>query len=318
MQIKMIVRVVLSSLALVACVTATAQAQRVYDESLDTTVTLDRQATVDLSLMSGRIDIVGGGGSQARIRATSKGGDIRFDASGGRLRLSVDPGSHRRCRDDYRTNCSSGSGDARFELTVPAGTRVLANSISGPISVRGTKGEIDANSVSGSVIVTDAARKVKAASVSGNVSVSQVLGDVRASSVSGRVEVIDVTGDVETESVSGRISMTGARSKFVRAGTVSGRIAYAGTFDPSGTYEFKSHSGSLWLTLPSDVGAQMRIETFSGGIDSDFPVTLQPNQTRGSTRNIEFKIGDGRSRIVAETFSGQIKLQRGDGRDTRD
>jgi DUF4097 and DUF4098 domain-containing protein YvlB len=62
----------------------------------------------------------------------------------------------------------------------------------------------------------------------------------------------------------------------------------------------------------------MRIETFSGGIDSDFPVTLQPNQTRGSTRNIEFKIGDGRSRIVAETFSGQIKLQRGDGRDSRD
>jgi hypothetical protein len=316
-QIKMIVKVVLSSVALVACVTATAQAQRDYGESLDTTVTLDRQATVDLSLMSGRIDVVGGGGSQARIRATSNGGDIRFDASGGRLRLSVDPG-HRRCRDDYRENCGSGSGDARFELTVPAGTRVLANSISGPISVRGTKGEIDANAVSGSVIVSDAARKVKAASVSGNVSVSQVVGDVRASSVSGRVEVTDVTGDVETESVSGRISITGARSKFVRAGTVSGRIAYTGTFDPAGTYEFKSHSGSLWLTLPADVGAQMRIETFSGGIDSDFPVTLQPNQTGGSTRNIEFKIGDGRSRIVAETFSGQIKLQRGDGRDTRD
>ncbi len=317
MQINMIVKVVLSSLVLTACVTATAEAQRDYRESLDTTVTLDRQATVDLSLMSGRIDVVGGGGSQARIRATSNGGEIRLDASGGRLRLSVDP-AHRRCRDDYGANCSSGTGDARFEVTVPAGTRVLANSISGPISVRGAKGEVDVNSVSGSVIVTDAVRKAKAASVSGNVSVSQVVGDVRASSVSGRVEVADVTGDVETESVSGRISMIGARSKFVRAGTVSGRIAYSGTFDPSGTYEFKSHSGSLCLSLPADVGAQVRIETFSGGIDSDFPVTLQPNKTRGSTRNIEFKIGDGRSRIVAETFSGQIRLQRGDGRDTRD
>jgi DUF4097 and DUF4098 domain-containing protein YvlB len=317
-QIKMIVKVVLSSLALVACVTATAQAQRDYGESLDTTVTLDRQATVDLSLMSGRIDVVGGSGSQARVRATSNSGDIRFDATGGRLRLSVDPG-RRRCRDDYKTHCSSGTGDARFEVTVPIGTRVLANSISGPISVRGAKGEADANSVSGSVTVVDAARKVKAASVSGNVSVSQVAGDVRASSVSGRVEVIDVAGDIETESVSGRISITGARSKYVRAGSVSGRIAYGGTFDPSGTYEFKTHSGSLWLSLPADVGAQVRIETFSGGIDSDFPVTLQPTERgRSSTRNIEFKIGDGRSRIVAETFSGQIKIQRGDGRDTRD
>lgn len=313
----MIVKVLLSSLALVACVAAPAQAQRNYRESVDTTVTLDRQGTVDLSLMSGRIEVVGGSGSQARVRATSTRGEIRFDATGGRLRLSVDPGG-RRCRDDYGADCAHGAGDARFEVTVPAGTRVLANSISAPITVRGTKGEVDANSVSGGVIVTDAARKVKASSVSGNVSVSQVAGDVRASSVSGRVEMLDVTGDVESESVSGRISITGARSKYVRAGTVSGRIAYAGTFDPSGTYEFKSHSGSLWLSLPANVGAQVMLETFSGSIDSDFPVTLQPTSAGRSTRNIEFRIGDGRSRIVAETFSGQIKLQRGDGRDSRE
>src|SRR5687768_11349170 len=235
----MIVKVVLSSLALVACVTATAQAQRDYRESLDTTVTLDRQATVDLSLMSGRIEVVGGSGSQARVRATTTRGEIRFDAAGGRLRLSVDPGG-RRCREDHGADCAHGDGDARFVVTVPHGTRVLANSISAPISVRGSKGEVDVNSVSGSVIVSDAARKVKAASVSGNVSVSQVAGDVRASSVSGRVEMADVAGDIESESVSGRISITGARSKYVRAGTVSGRIAYAGTFDPSGTYHFKS------------------------------------------------------------------------------
>jgi DUF4097 and DUF4098 domain-containing protein YvlB len=314
----MIVRVVLSSLALVVCIATTAQAQRDNRESLDTTVTLDRQATVDLSLMSGRIDVVGGGGSQARVRATSNSGDIRFDATGGRLRLSVDPG-RRRCSDDPRVRCSRGSGDARFEVTVPAGTRVLANSISGPISVRGAKGEVDVNSVSGSLIVTDAGRKVKAASVSGNVDVSQVAGDVRASSVSGRVEVTDVTGDIETESVSGRIAITGARSKYVRAGSVSGRIGYAGTFDPSGTYEFKTHSGSLRLLLPANVGAQVRIETFNGQIDSDFPVTLQPTGVgRSSTRNIEFKIGDGRSRIVAETFNGQIRIERGDGRDIRE
>jgi hypothetical protein len=32
---------------------------------------------------------------------------------------------------------------------------------------------------------------------------------------------------------------------------------------------------------------------------------------------MEFKIGNGRSRIVAESFSGNIKLERGDGRDSR-
>jgi len=302
----MIVKVWISGLALVVCVAATAQAQRDYVETLDTTVALDRQATVDLSLMSGRVEVIGGSGSQAHVKATSSRGDIQFDAGPGRLRLSVDPGRH-------------GTGDARFEVTVPAGTRVLVNSLSAPLSIRGVKGEVDANSVSGSIDINDATRKVKAESVSGNVEVSQVVGDVRASSVSGRVEVDDVTGDLETESVSGRVIMTRAHSKYVRAGTVSGRIAYAGTFEPAGSYEFKSHSGSIRLSLPKDVGAQVRIETFSGAVDSDFPVTLQPTKlNNGSNGRIEFKIGDGRSRIIAESFSGNIRIERGDGRDSRD
>lgn len=299
-------RVLLSAVLTVAA-SATAGAQTsYYGESLDTVVTLDRQATVDLSLLSGRVTVTGGSGNQARVHAFTDRGDLQFDAEPGRLRLQVDPSR-------------GGRGSATFDLTVPAGTRVIVNSISAPVSVRGAKGEVDINVVSASVIVDDAARKVKASSVSGNVDVSRVTGDVRASSVSGHVDVNDVTGDLETETVSGRITMNSAKSRFVRAGTVSGRISYSGTFAPDGSYEFKSHSGGVLLVLPSDIGAQLRIETFSGSVDSDFPVTLQPSDDgRGAGRKMEFRIGNGRSRIVAESFSGAIKLQRADGRDLRD
>ena len=92
----------------------TGGAQRYYGETLDTTVTLDRNGTVDLSLMSGRIEVVGGSGSKAHIRATTNRGDIQFDAGAGRIRLSVEPGSR------------GGVGDAQFELSVPSGTRVIA------------------------------------------------------------------------------------------------------------------------------------------------------------------------------------------------
>ncbi len=305
MNMETMARAVLSAVVLTVAATATAGAQRRFAESLDTTVTLDRMATVDLSLLSGRVEVVGGEGSRAHVRASSDRGDIQFDAQPGRLQLSIDP--------------RHGRGDATFELTVPTGTRVIVNTISAPISIRGAKGEVDANAVSGSIIVIDAARKVKAETVSGNVEVSRVAGDARASSVSGRVQVSDVSGDLETESVSGRITMTSVKSRFVRAGSVSGRLSYDGTFEPDGTYEFKTHSGGVWLSLPANVGAQVRVETFSGSVDSDFPVTLQPNTDgRSSNRRIEFRIGDGRSRIVAESFSGNIKLQRGDGRDSRD
>src|SRR3712207_7977757 len=40
--------------------------------------------------------------------------------------------------------------------------------------------------------------------------------------------------------------------------------------------DFDAHSGDVRLVVPADAGAQISVETFSGTIDSDFPMTLQP------------------------------------------
>ena len=117
------------------------------------------------------------------------------------------------------------------------------------------------------------------------------------------------------ETVSGQIRISNARSKSVRAESVSGRVSYGGSFDPAGSYDFTSHSGSVTLSLPADAGATVRLETFSGNVDSDFPVTFGANLSRPShDSKFEFTIGNGRSRIVAETFSGNIRIQRGTSR----
>ena len=79
MQIRM-TGALLSAIMLIAGASTKATAQRRYSESLDTTVTIDRQATVDLSLFSGRVDIAGGSGTQAHVRASTDRGGIDFDA----------------------------------------------------------------------------------------------------------------------------------------------------------------------------------------------------------------------------------------------
>jgi len=54
-------------------------------------------------------------------------------------------------------------------------------------------------------------------------------------------------------------------------------------------------------------------------VDSDFPVTLESGRThKGHESKFEFRIGNGRSRINAETFSGDIRIQRGTSRDNRE
>ena len=96
-------------------------------------------------------------------------------------------------------------------------------------------------------------------------------------------------------------------------------MSYEGTVDPSGNYSFKSNSGRITLGVPADVSATVSLETFSGNVDSDFPVTLGSGTNRiGRDSKFEFRIGSGRARIVLESFSGNIRIQRGTSRDNQE
>jgi hypothetical protein len=99
----------------------------------------------------------------------------------------------------------------------------------------------------------------------------------------------------------------------VRAETVSGSVEFEGRTERGGRYDFASHSGDVRLVLPQTLGALISVETFSGTIDSDFPITLTPGQRHG--RQYEFQVGDGGARIGASSFSGGIYIQRGTSRD---
>ena len=284
---------------------ATAQDDR-YREKFDTTVTMDRGGSVSISVYSGHVNVVGVSGSQVRVKGFVDRGELNFDAHSGSVRMQVEPdGRH--------------GGNAELDLTVPIGTRVMIDGFSAPYSVKGVKGEVKLETMSGNVEVSDAVGRTTIETVSGNILVKGIEGDLRAESVSGRLDISDVNGDVESESISGHIWINGAKSRSVRAETVSSSVAYGGTVDPSGTYTFKSNSGRITLGVPSDVGATVSLETFSGNVDSDFPVTMGSGTNRiGRDSKFEFKIGSGRAHITLETFSGNIRIQRGTGRDNQE
>ena len=170
--------------------------------------------------------------------------------------------------------------------------------------------------MSGDVNVEDVVHSATLESVSGNVQARTVEGDARLRSVSGDVDLSGVHGDVTLSSVSGHGYVRDARSRMVRMETVSGDLEYAGTFDPTGTYDFRAHSGDIRLELPTDVGAALSIETFSGDINTDFPMTIQPNgDDHGPSRHhIETTLGKGGAHVTVSTFSGDVELQRTTGR----
>lgn len=264
--------------------------------ALDTVVTFDARGSVSVSCPGGAIVVTAADRPEVRVHARTERGAIRFTSTGSHATL--EPADGRVCR------------DARFEVVVPTGSHVSANSWSGTISVRGVAGDIEAHAMSGDIEVRDAGGRVDVESLSGDVTVHGVKGEASLQTVSGSVTLDGARGAVEVESVSGDAELRDVSSREVRAHTTSGDITFAGLIADAGRYEFETHSGAVLLRLPSAVGAQLSLSTYNGSIDSDFPITLKAGQpgAGSSNRRMDFSLGQGTARIIAETFSGDITL----------
>ncbi len=218
---------------------------RDYRSRIDTTIAFDKNGTVTVNAGSGDVIVTASTANTLHVRATSDDDDIRFDA----VRNSVELSTARR------------GSDTHFEVTVPVGTRVVAKSSSGDVSVRGTHGEVDVTAQSGDIIIDDVNGRLDVRSFSGEVTAANIAGIVNISTQSGDLKLTDVRGDIELSNTSGDITLRGVTAKLVRAKTTSGDVVFDGTIDPAGRYEFTSHSGDVRLHVPRDAsGATDRLD----------------------------------------------------------
>lgn len=273
----------------------------VQQSRMDTTFSFSPRGTIDLNSGSGDIIITGSDRSDVQVRAYSERGTLRLDASSSRMTLEV--------RSERGNSRNGRYGDTRLELLVPRGTRVVARSSSGDVRVTNVTGGVEVNSSSGDLVLEDCDR-VHASVISGEVRVRGA-GEIDASSVSGDVVAERVSGDVRLSTTSGDVVATQSTARFAHLSSNSGDVTYDGTVDPTGRYEFETHSGTVEVTLPRSTSANITIATYSGDIESDFPLVLQPGDRAFSRpRRLEFSIGSGGPRILAESFSGDVEIRR--------
>ena len=274
-----------------------------YESRIDTTIAFDRRGTVALSAGGGEVIVNTWDRPQVRVRARSERSAIRMDATASRLTLDI---------------VRSRGGDSDFEITVPQGVYVSARATNGDITITGTRGIVEAGTQSGDIMVTDAAERVELRSFSGDITARGIAGNIEVNSLNGDIELSDVRGDVDVTGVSSDIDLRNVTARYVRAKSTSGDITYDGTVESSGRYDLGSHSGNVHVTVPEATGALLTVSTYSGSIESDFPITLKPGEHGiGHTRRYTFEIGKGDARIGAESFSGDITI-RSKGRPTTD
>lgn len=274
-----------------------AQNEGDFQSRLDTTVALAVNGTVQLSLVSGDIIVTSWARNEVKIHATSEHGMLQFDASPSRVQLRVE-------------SQHDEMGDTRYEVTIPAGARLSAGSVSGDVRSQGGS-DVELHSVSGDVTAENVSGHADVESVSGGVTITRVGHGAKVSSVSGDVQLRDITGDLSTQTVSGEIQLDGVKSSYVHTQTVSGDTRFRGSLAAQGRYEFRSHSGDVELTVPP-AGANVNVQTFSGDVESAYAMTLRPGTSEGQ-RNMQFTINGGGAQVSITTFSGDVTINRASG-----
>ena len=126
-----------------------------------------------------------------------------------------------------------------------------------------------------------------------------------ARTVNGEIEADGMGGPVEARTVNGGVSIS--TTGYADATTVNGSItASMGSAKWPDGLSFTTVNGTIRLTLPPGINADVDAQTVNGSIDTDFPVTVQG---KFSKRRLRGTIGKGGQRLDLETVNGGITLR---------
>ena len=314
----------------IAAIPHVAMYQRGGEEQTDRqakTFKIGAQGDIDVYNIAGDITISRGGSTEATIEIVKRARGRSVEDAREMLELvQVDVTEHHG-RVEVRTRYPQ-SGEQRraarrnvnvsvaYTITAPAGTRVVAKSISGDLKATGIKGDLTLETISGSVTIADAGRIAGAKSLSGDVTISdtQVDGGVEASSVSGTVTLRAARARrVDLGSISGNIVLQDVDCDTADLHSFSGDVVYGGALRKSGRYEMKSHSGDVRIAVSGTTGFEIEATTFSGSVRSDLQLQLSGTgrgADRSRQRAIRGTYGDGSAIINVTTFSGSVVVSR--------
>jgi hypothetical protein len=306
-------------------------AKEKFEEKFEKTVALAKDGKVYLKNLAGDIDVKTWDRGEVKIDALKVSKHDSMDtakeyAALVKIEVTEEDGTLKIMTVYPKKGPKKMSVSVDFNLTIPSGATADINSVSGNLTMANIGGAAKAETVSGDVTLEKIAGALKGKTVSGNVTAMGASKGAYCKSVSGNVKVSDVDGDAELHTVSGTIkagSVKGSitaentsgdvklidvtNARVIKAKTLSGDVDYAGVIYSDGSYNFKSHSGDVILTIASDAAFDLEAKTFSGSIESDFELTLTG---KISKKQINGSANGGGASLEVKTFSGDVHLKK--------
>jgi len=121
-------------------------------------------------------------------------------------------------------------------------------------------------------------------------------GDLDIQGVSGEVTASCINGELKADGLTGRSHLS----------TINGPLNASFSQLASQSVEVSSVNGSVSLTLPSDVGAEVAASTVHGEISNDFGLKQARHQWVGG--GLHGTLGNGGAKITISNVNGEIEI----------
>ncbi|EFO81510.1 hypothetical protein OSCT_0654 [Oscillochloris trichoides DG-6] len=189
---------------------------------------------------------------------------------------------------------------ADVQLAIPTGTSLDVETVSGEVRGEGLRATGSLGTVSGPLVLVDTAGDLGINTTSGDVQIRDAGAGLRIKTVSGDVRITGASGALWVESISGNLDLDAEQAAVLVLDTTSGDIRASGVL--SG--EINSISGDVTLTLPAASDLNLYVTTTSGEIEYDLPLR-DVQQDRRSLRGV---LGNGQAQLKVTTTSGDVEL----------
>jgi len=270
------------------------------------------------------------GSNQKRMKKALEKIKVEFVATEDNLHIKTDLGESRFKTfflfDRLWNFFSTTQGRVDYQLWVPPGVNILAETTSGNLLIQGIRGDVRTKGVSGRIKFSSIQGNVEAETISGEIELVEIEGDVNLSSLSGDLSLNQVKGNILLKSTSGKLHMSSVEGT-IRGYTASGKIVMRkirGVVElietASGDIQaellevaddwlgmiFDSATGDIEVSLPRDLGANLGIKTVSGRISCNFTILTRGEFEAGALGG---PINGGGPLLEIETTSGDIFLR---------
>jgi len=230
----------------------------------------------------GAVDIAVSAPADCTVDITCQSGDITVDGLEGAVTVSA-----------ASADVAVGGVFGGVTVTTASGD-VDVRTVEGPVAVTAESGDIGCHRLTGPVDIRNQSGRTICEDVAGDISILQPGGRVELTQISGDVRIKAGTSRIRVDQQSGALTITAE----------SGDIDIKTYLDSDKDFLVETASGSITFAVPPSASGSVRMETGSGKLDTELPLTFDVFEKTRITGDF----GDGGPKISLSTLSGNIKL----------